>query len=181
VATSLQDQLLKAGLVSAQRLKEARSDKRKQDKQTGKRGATADEAARQSAERARAEKAQKDKALNRQRQEESERRARENEVRQMIHAHRVIRDGGDVAFHFTDGANLKRLYVTKDQRARLVDGRLAVVRQDTFYELVPGEIAERVAARSPALVLVHNRPAASSAPAADDPYADFQVPDDLMW
>jgi uncharacterized protein len=179
VGNSLQEQLLKAGLVTEHKLKETRSDKRKTVKQTGKRGPDADDEARRAAERARAEKAARDRELNRQRQEEAERRARENELRQLIHTHRVVREGGDLAYHFTDGRTLKRLYVSRDQHARLVDGRLAVVRQDAFYELVPAEIAERVRARDPGRVLVWNQPA--KAPDTDDPYAEFQVPDDLMW
>ena len=69
--------------------------------------------------------------------------------------------------------------MSKDQHARLVDGRLAVVRQDAFYELVPADVAGRVRARDPGLVLVWNQPA--QAPEGEDPYAEFQVPDDLMW
>lgn len=170
---------MKAGLVTEQRLKEARSDKRKSTKQGGKRGGGPDAATRQAAERSRAEKAARDRQLNRQRQEEAERRAREGELRQLIHSHRVVREGGDLAYNFTDGRTLKRLYVNKDQLARLVDGRLAVVRQDAFYELVPAETAERVQARDPARILVWNRP--TQEPQGEDPYAEFQVPDDLMW
>jgi len=70
VASSLQEQLLKAGLVSEQRIKETRSDKRKSGKQ-GKRGAEPDDAVRRAAEAARAEKARKDRELNRQHQEEA--------------------------------------------------------------------------------------------------------------
>ena len=179
MGNSLQEQLLKAGLVNEHKLKEARTDKRRSVKQTGKRGAGPDNEARLAAERARAEKAARDRELNRQRQEEAARRAQENEVRQLIHTHRVVREGGELAYHFTDGRVLKRLYVSKDQHARLVDGRLAVVRQDAFYELVPSDVAERVRARDPGLVLVWNQPA--KAPEGEDPYAEFQVPDDLMW
>ncbi len=179
MGNSLQEQLLKAGLVSQQKVKETRTDKRKTVKQPGGRAAATDDPARRAAEQARAEKAQKDRELNRQRQEEAQARARENDIRQLIHAHRLVREGGDLAYNFTDGTTLKRLYVNKDQHARLVDGRLALVRQDTFYELVPAEIAARLRERNPSLVLVHNQPAQK--PAADDPYADFQVPDDLMW
>lgn len=179
MGNSLQEQLLKAGLVSEHKLKETRSDKRKVVKQGGKRDAGPNAEARQAAERARAEKAARDRELNRQRQAEAAQRARENELRQLIHTHRVVREGGELAYNFTDGRTLKRLYVTKDQRARLVDGRLAVVRQDAFYELIPAEVAERVCARDPSLVLVWNRPA--KAPEGEDPYAEFQVPDDLMW
>ena len=179
MGNSLQEQLLKAGLVTEQRLKETRSDKRKAPKPGSKRGAGPDAEARRAADRALAEKAARDRELNRQRQEESERRARENELRQLIHTHRVVREGGDVPYNFTDGRTLKRLYVSRDHRARLVDGRLAVVRQDSFYELIPAEIAERVQGRDPARILVWNRP--TPAAQGEDPYAEFQVPDDLMW
>ncbi|NVZ08472.1 DUF2058 domain-containing protein [Allochromatium humboldtianum] len=179
MGNSLQEQLLKAGLVNEQKLKQTRSDKRKQVKQTGRQPTAEEQAARQAAERARAEKLARDRELNRQRQEEAARRAAENEIRQLIHTHRVVRDGGDLAYNFTDGSALKRLYVNKDQHARLVGGRLAIVRQDTFYELVPAEIAERVQARDASLVLVLNR--ARDEASTDDPYAEYQVPDDLMW
>ncbi|EXJ14723.1 DUF2058 domain-containing protein [Imhoffiella purpurea] len=179
MGNSLQDQLLKAGLVDEQKLKQARSSKRKQVKQTGKKGPRPDAEARQAAQRARAEKAERDRELNRQRQEEAAKRAAENEIRQLIHTHRVVRDGGDLAFNFSDGSTLKRIYVNKDQHVKLVSGRLAVVRQDAFYEVVPAEVAERVRARDASLVLVLNQP--TQEPDPNDPYAEFQVPDDLMW
>ena len=54
-----------------------------------------------------------------------------------------------------------------------------IVRQDTFYEIVPAETAQRVRERDPSLVLVWNQPAKGVE--TDDPYADYQVPDDLLW
>lgn len=180
MGNSLQDQLLKAGLVDEQKLKQARTSKHKKTKQqAGPRNAAVDNETRQAAERARREKLARDRELNLRRQEEAALRAAENEIRQLVHTHRVVRDRGDLAFNFTDGTTLKRIYVNKEQQAKLVAGSLAVVRQDAFYEVVPAEIAVRVAARDASLVLVHNRPVEEKV--ADDPYADFQVPDDLMW
>ncbi|MBK1724476.1 DUF2058 family protein [Thiocystis violacea] len=179
MGNSLQEQLLKAGLVDEQKLKQARSSKRKQTKQTGKRISPEEQQARQAAQRAQAEKAARDRELNRQRQEEATLRAAENEVRQLIHKHRVVRDGGDLAYNFTDGNALKRIYVNKEQHAKLVAGNLAIVRQDTFYEVIPAEIAERVRARDASLILVLNQ--ATERTDGDDPYADYQVPDDLIW
>nr|WP_246194784.1 DUF2058 domain-containing protein [Allochromatium palmeri] len=166
-------------MVKEQTLKQARSTKRKQVKQTGGQPTAENQAARAAAERARAEKVERDRELNRQRQEEAARRAAENEIRQLIHSHRIVRDKGDLAYNFTDGSTLKRIYVNKDQHAKLAAGQLAIVRQDTFYELVPAEIAERLQTRDAALVLVFNR--AKDETSADDPYAEYQVPDDLMW
>ena len=180
MGNSLQDQLLKAGLVDEQKLKQARSTKHKKTKQhAGPRNAAVDNEARQAAERARREKLERDRELNLRRQEEAALRAAENEIRQLIHVHRVVRDRSDLAFNFTDGTKLKRIYVDKEQHAKLVAGTLAVVRQDAFYEVVPAEIAVRVAARDASLVLVHNK--AVEEKDADDPYADYQVPDDLIW
>jgi uncharacterized protein len=181
VGNSLQDQLLKAGLVSEQKLRQTKTAKRKQAK-----GPDRDKAVDEAAERARRaaeEKAERDRELNRQRQEEARRKAEANELRQLIHQNRLLRRDGDVAYNFQDGASLKRLYVTGEQRAQLIDGRVALVRQDKGFELVPAEVAERIMARNPALVLVWSRPepSAQDRPAEDDPYASFQVPDDLMW
>jgi uncharacterized protein YaiL (DUF2058 family) len=182
VGNSLQDQLLKAGLVNKQKLKQAKSAKRKRTKQTGGKDPNAAEQHRR-AEQAAAEKARRDRELNRQRQEETKRKARENELRQLIHAHRVLRGEGDVAYNFQDGGHLKRIYVTADQQRGLAAGRLGLVRQDAGYELLPLEIAEKIAGRNPALILVLNRPGENieSAPEEDDEYAAYKVPDDLMW
>ncbi|MBK1644728.1 nucleoprotein/polynucleotide-associated enzyme [Thiocapsa imhoffii] len=180
MGNSLQEQLLKVGLVDEHKLKQSRSSKRKQVKQDGgARRAKLENEARQAAERQRLEKLERDRELNRQRQEEAALRAAENEVRQLIHAHRVVRERGDLAFNFSDGTTLKRIYVNQEQHAQLVAGGLAIVRQDTFYEVVPAAIAERILARDPGLILVHNKGADETHP--DDPYAEYQVPDDLMW
>jgi uncharacterized protein YaiL (DUF2058 family) len=186
VANSLQEQLLKAGLVSQQKAKQTKTEKRKDAKSRGQTPDPAAEERRRRAEQAQAEKAQRDRALNRERQEAAQRAALANELRQLIHAHRVTRDRGELAFNFADGKGLKRIYVTPEQQRGLADGRLVLVRQDNFYELLPSEIADKVLARDPDLVVVHNRrqaepAAASSKSETEDPYAGYEVPDDLVW
>ena len=178
MGNSLQDQLLKAGLVSEQKLKQVRTDKRRKTRQDGGKDQAADEH-RVRARQAAAEKAQRDRELNRRREEEARRKAEENELRQLIHAHRLARRDGDVPYNFQDGNSLKRLYVTAEQRSALVAGRIALVRQDAGYEVIPSEVAERILGRRPELVLVLNRPGKEGP--ADDEYAEYQIPDDLMW
>ncbi len=175
MAGSLQDQLVKAGLASEQQLKNTKSKKRKQ-----KRSGTAppDAAQRQQAQQVAAEKRARDQALNRQRDEEAKRKAEQIALWQLVRDQRIPRSGGDRAYNFTDGQALKRLYVNAAQHRDLVDGRLAIVRHDDFFELVPATVAERLAAVEPGLVLVHNRPEPDD---SDDEYADYKIPDDLMW
>lgn len=181
MGNSLQDQLLKSGLVKRQQLKQAKSSKHKNQKQRGK--GKVDPAAEQrrlAAEKARAQKAERDRELNRQRNEEAQRKALESEVRQLIHENRLVRDGAEIAFNFTDGTALKRLYVTAEQQRGLVNGSLALVRQDTFYELINAETAAKLRERDASRILVHNV-AAGGGDEADDEYAEYKVPDDLMW
>lgn len=178
MGSSLRDQLLKAGLVNEQQVKQARSSKRKKAKRVGAQ-AGPDQESRRRAQQAAAEKARRDSELNRQRQEEARRKAEENELRQLIHTNRIPRGEGDVAYSFLDGGSVKRIYVTADQQRKLAKGNLAVVRQDTGYELVLPEIAERIGARDESLLILFNKPGEDGD--EDGDYADYKVPDDLMW
>ncbi|WPL19148.1 hypothetical protein Thiowin_04254 [Thiorhodovibrio winogradskyi] len=176
MGNSLQDQLLQAGLVSSQQAKQTHSKKRKQRRQ----GSDTESAERREAlARAEAEKAARDRELNRQREEEAALKAAQSALRELIHRHRVARVDGDLAYNFADGSALKRLHVNAAQHAAIVGGQLTIVRQDTFYELIPAEIAARVAERDPRRILVWNQCGEQSA--EEDDYAEYQVPDDLMW
>ena len=178
MGNSLQDQLLKAGLVSGQKAKQVRSAKRKKHRQQA--GKTEQEAA-QRARQAAAQKAARDRELNRQREEAARRKAEANELRQLIHQHRIPRSDGDIAFYFQDGKTLKHLYVNAGQQRDLSKGKLALVRQDQDYELIPAEIAERIRARHPEVILVFQQEAPKADSSEEDPYAEYSVPDDLMW
>lgn len=64
---------------------------------------------------------------------------------------------------------------------QVVKGALAVVRLGRNFELVPPATADRIAERDPTLVVVLNAESPPPAESAPDPYADYPVPDDLMW
>jgi uncharacterized protein YaiL (DUF2058 family) len=180
VGNSLQDQLLKAGLIDEQSLRREKTAKRKKIRQTKGKGPDRQQ---QRAREAAREKAERDRELDRQRRQAAAQKAEEHALRQLIHAHRVLRGEGEVAFNFQDGGALKRVYVGADQQRALAEGRLALVRQDNGYELVPRDVAEKLAARNANLILVLNRPGQGKEAAGDqdDPYAAYKVPDDLMW
>ncbi|MBB1072989.1 DUF2058 domain-containing protein [Rhodoferax sp. 4810] len=181
MVTSLQDQLLQLGLVKTQQVKQVKTAQRKQKRAGGDPSA---QVRQQAVQTALAEKQAQDRELNRQRDADAERRAAAHALRELIHANRLPRDPAEVAYHFADGKTLKRLYVTSAQHHAIVTGRLAIVRQDHFYELIPADIAQRVAERDASFILVWNHADQSNADhakAAEDEYAAYQVPDDLMW
>ena len=61
----------------------------------------------------------------------------------------------------------------------LVAGRLVIVFLKGNYELVPKVIGEKIAERDPDSVIQVKQ--ATTEVDADDPYADFKIPDDFTW
>lgn len=178
MGNSLQDQLLKAGLVDAKQARKAKAGQGKRRKGRT-RGETVTGAAAAAAERARAEKTARDRALNAERMAAAERAARTAQVRQLVEQSRVPRDDADQPYHFVDGGKVRTLQVTDALRRQLAAGGLEIVRLDGRYHLVPAAVAEKIAARDADCVV--RRPEPDLQPAPDDPYADYPVPDDLTW
>lgn len=183
---SLQEQLLKSGLVSAGQAKAVKSEKYKQAKQQHTSYKTADEV-KAKAQQAQLEQAEKDRELNQRHQQEEERKQRLAQAKQLIEQHRLPKDKAlemqfdeSFAYHFTDNNKVKTLYVSKAIREQIAQGRLAIAKLGKQYELVPAEIAEKIRARNELSVIVFNQDLISDKN-KEDSYADYQVPDDLMW
>jgi uncharacterized protein YaiL (DUF2058 family) len=174
---SLQDQLLKAGLANkkqAVRAKKAKNSKEKL-KRTGKE--VEDESA-QLAKQAMEEKLAKDKALNEEKNRQAELAAIKAQIHQIVAMNRV-EERGDIEHRFPDGSTITTMLLTDTQRKAVINGVLAIVKTNDQYDLIPRKAAQKIAERDESLVLVCNDNADEQA--EDDEYADFQVPDDLMW
>ncbi len=177
---SMQDQLRKIGLINDKKLRKAQRVKHAAEMERKAHGTAVDDPA-LAAQRARAEKKTRDRALNEERDRQASRKALKAQIRQLIELNRQPRDGGDIAFNFKDGLIIRKLFVTKRLQEHLVNGQLAIVKLDEKYELVPTAIAQKIRSRDPDTVIVCNDAAESAQPAADDPYANYKIPDDLDW
>jgi hypothetical protein len=93
---------------------------------------------------------------------------------------RVKRKQGDVAYQFTDGTKIKKLYITQQLQNDLIKGRLAIAKLGDSYELLPAPAAEKIMQRDAQVIVLLNRNESIEVD-EDDPYADYQIPDDLMW
>lgn len=176
---SLKDQLLKAGLVDEKKAKQIEKQKRKQAKQTPK-GQVQTNEAREQAKQTREQRAAKDKEINRQRQQAAEQKAIAAQIKQLIETNRIDRKDGDIAYQFSHGKKIKKLYVTQLLQTQLINGVIAIVRNNDKYELVPAQVADKIKQRDENAVLVQNV-ADKTEVDEDDPYADYQIPDDLIW
>ncbi|MEH6548914.1 MAG: DUF2058 domain-containing protein [Pseudomonadales bacterium] len=180
---SLQDQLLKAGLVDKKKAKQADKDKRKQKKVQRKSKEGLVDETKQQAQQALADKAQRDRELALKQNAQAEKKAIRAQIKQLIELNRQAKGKGDVAFNFTDQSKIKRIYVSDAQQKELSNGRLVVVSHNDDYELIPAQVADKIAQRDDSSIVMRNAPLSSSSETIeeDDPYADYQIPDDLMW
>ena len=176
---SLQEQLLQAGMVDAKKAKQIQKDKRKQAKQVPK-GHVVEDAAREQAKKVQAEKVERDREINRQQHEVAEQKAIAAQIKQLIEMNRINRDKGDATYQFVDAAKIKKINVTPQLLDQLSRGRIAIVKLQDRYELVPAVVAQKIEQRDPAVVLVRNDGVQEEVD-EDDPYADYKIPDDLMW
>lgn len=180
MANSLQDQLMKAGLVNSRQVSTANKEKNKQEKQQRKQRVETVDETKLNAQQARQEKAERDRQLNFQRDEEARARAIVAQIKQLIETAELPRAGAEVPYNFTDGGKIKKILVTQEMLDRLSNGRLAIVKFDEKYFVVPKAVAEKIAVRDAAYVIVSNV-VQQVEDDADDPYADYKIPDDLMW
>jgi len=176
---SLQDQLLQAGIVDKNKAKKIKQEKRKEAK-SSKKGHTQVNETKEQAKQKHDAKVERDKELNQQRQAQAEAKAIQAQIIQMIKMNRVDRQGGEIAYQFPDGTKIKKIYVTAKLQDDLIRGRLAIAKLEEGYEVLPAVAAEKIMQRDEKVIVLLNTQQQEETD-EDDPYADYQVPDDLMW
>ena len=177
MSKSLQDQLLKAGLANkkqAVRAKKAKNSKEKL-KRSGK---DVEDEVSQAVEQSRQEKLAKDRHLNDEKNRKAREAAIQAQIAQLIELN-AVSERGDVEFSFPEGKLIKTLSVSEKQRQALVAGVLAIVKLRETYSIVPRKTAEKISERDADIVLLCNT--VSGDEQIEDEYAEFKVPDDLMW
>ncbi len=181
MGNSLLDQLKKSGLVDKSKVQKAKHSQYKSKKQKGKKGTVAqlDETT-ILANKNHAEKVAHDRLLNQQQKEETERNAIAAQIKQLIECNSIQEFDGDIAYNFTDGNIVKRIYVSEKIRRHLAARRLAIAKLGDDYELVPTPVAEKIKQRDKQCIITNDH-SATPPSNEEDPYADYQIPDDLMW
>jgi uncharacterized protein YaiL (DUF2058 family) len=176
---SLQEQFLKAGLVDKNKVKQANQDKSKQQKAERRSGTQSVDEVRLAALETQRKNAERARELNAQRDAAATQKAILAQIAQMVQKNRQSKGNGDIAYNFTHNSKIERMYVSAAVQGHLMAGRLVIVCQGGATDLVPRVIAEKIAERDASMVVRVNK--ASTEVDADDPYAAFQIPDDLMW
>jgi uncharacterized protein YaiL (DUF2058 family) len=179
LGNSFQEQLLKAGLVDDKKLKQAKKEAYKKQKQKARKHTA--EAHTLAAQNARAKQTERDRALNRQRQQALEQKAVAAQIKQIIEHARQSRTDGDTPYHFSSEGKIHKLHVTNEQHRQLGLGQLAIVRLADAYELVPAAAAEKISQRDASHIMAWHKDSTEDEDKQEDDYAQYQVPDDLIW
>ncbi len=176
-----QEQLLKAGVVTEQQVKNAQQSKKKKGKQQSKK--QRQQQKNQQSEKVRQQqeaKAEKDRELNQRKQQQAQAKAISAEINQLIRDNLIKRDEGcEIPYNFQHQGKVKKIYINEDMKEQLVKGKLGIARIEGVYELVPLTVAEKIRQRNDKRVVIledDNKTADEN-----DPYADYEVPDDLIW
>ena len=181
MAGSLQDQLLSAGMANKKQANKINTQKRKNARQNRNKN-DVDEIA-ISAAKAIEDERKKSQELNKQRKQEAEQKAIAAQVIQIIKMNSIdIRAGGNaLSYNFTDNAKIKTIDVSKQNQHLISCGRLAIAKIDDDYYLIPAKAAEKIKQRYDQAIVLFNENISDQSKDDDDPYADYKVPDDLMW
>ena len=184
---SLKDQLLKTGLTNKHSVKKTRN--RNVPKLAKKVRGTVQSESENLVEQARRDKVVRDSELNRARQSEAEMKAQHAQIKQLIDTSEIDRADGELAYNFVIDGKVLTIYVTGEQQKQLARDQILVVikgedQGSQQFELVPKVVAEKIAQRDASYVVLNesNSESKQSISGLDgDPYADYQIPDDLTW
>ncbi|MDG9955534.1 MULTISPECIES: DUF2058 domain-containing protein [Citrobacter] len=175
---TLQEQMLKAGLVSSKKMAKVQ--------RTAKKSRVQAREAREAVEENKKAQVERDKLLSEQQKQAALFKEYKAQIKQLIEMNKITISRGDIGYNFTDNNLIKKVYVDKVTQSQLIKGRLAIARltaessSESEYAIIPAVVADKIAQRD-ASYIVLNCELSQEAKDEDDPYADFVIPDDLMW
>lgn len=175
---TLQEQMLKAGLVTSKKMAKVQ--------RTAKKSRVQAREAREAVEENKKAQLERDKQLSKQQKQAALSKEYKAQVKQLIEMNRIVIAKGNIDFNFTDNNLIKKVVVDKATQTQLINGRLAIARLvtnsngDSEYAIIPAVVADKIAQRDESYIVL-NSALSEEVQDEDDPYADFKIPDDLMW
>lgn len=175
---TLQEQMLQAGLVTSKKMAKVQ--------RTAKKSRVQAREAREAVEENKKAQLERDKQLSEQQKQVALSKEYKAQVKQLIEMNKIEIAKGDIAFNFTDNNVIKQVMVDKTTQKQLISGRLAIARllidnsDVSGYAIIPAVVADKITQRDVDSIVLNNA-LSEEALDEDDPYAEFQIPDDLMW
>jgi hypothetical protein len=181
MAGSLQDQLKKSGLVNKKKSQQIATEKRKKIKAQNK-GQKVNNELSEKVKQAELQKKKEDQKRNQELQQQAKQKEEKARIKQIIDQVKIKDYEGDTPFNFQFNNKIKTLYLNKENYDALVSGSIGLCQIDNIIFILPNSTVNKINTINPAYVVLHqDKPNKLSETANDDPYADYDIPDDLMW
>jgi len=185
MSKSLQQQLLKKGLISDKKSKAVSKEKYNtlKDQRRKKTGSVPQEQS--PIQKARLEQKARDRELNLQRKTQADQKALSAQIIQLIEQYKLERESAQLEYNFSDNNFIKKILVTQRMSKDISSGRLCITRFGESYEVIPKPIADKICERDPSVIVVYNqedqKQHTTDADSNEAYYAQFEIPDDLTW
>ena len=180
MAKTLQEQLMSSGLVDKKKAKSIQKDKHNKRKQIPKGQIQVDEV-KLRIEKARKEKILKDRELNQQQKDIQDKKAITAQISQLIKSNCIAHNAGDIGFQFAVDKKIKKIYINNEQQEHLLKGHLCIATLAGEFFIVPSAVANKIIERDETIISYKKAEKEFDEIDVNDPYKDFEIPDDLMW
>ena len=142
---TLQEQMLKAGLVTSKKMAKVQ--------RTAKKSRVQAREAREAVEENKKVQLERDKELSEQQKHAALSKEYKAQVKQLIEMNKINISKGNIGFNFTDNNLIKKIVVDKVTQSQLISGRLAIARvvadnsAESEYAIIPASVADKIAQR----------------------------------
>ncbi|BCE00260.1 DUF2058 domain-containing protein [Marinicellulosiphila megalodicopiae] len=175
---SLQEQFLGLGVANKKQVNAAKKEQRQVQKKKQKHGIDETLAYKEELEKQRLAKIEQDRLLNQKKHEQAQKKAILAQIHQLIEMNQVT-IAGELPYQFANNGKIQKLYVSEAAQTQLANGQLVLVSFHDDVKAVGSGVADKIKQRDESKILLNNR--VEGLEVVDDPYADFEIPDDLMW
>ncbi len=190
MGNALQDQLLNMGLIDKKKAAQTKKDNYKKNKKNRNKKEPVVDNNKLLIQQQMQNKKQQDQRLNQHKQDQANAKAIKAQIKQLIESNSIFlletneEDKGKakvVEFNFQDKNLIKQLTVSAKIQKSLINGHLAIAKWGEKYHVIASVVATKIAQREDDSYIILMNSLQDESEVEDDEYADYEIPDDLMW
>lgn len=113
-------------------------------------------------------------------------KALRTEIKQLLKTNKLNDKVGEIPYNYVIAGQVKRFYINEKQQTELKAGKLVIVNWNTISYLISTEAEQDLRKLHPTIEVASVESEAAPAKTdekkdSNDPYASFEIPDDLSW
>jgi len=176
---SLQDQLLQFGIATEEQLKKPAN----KHKPTGRNAKTTNKPNKTNKKPAAKPPQVEKKPVKAPEEPKSLGKALRTEIKQLLKTNKLNDKVGEIPYNYVIAGQVKRFYINETQQTELKAGNMVIVNWNTISYLITKEAEVELRKLHPTIEVASVPKPDENATKKDsnDPYSDYEIPDDLSW